>query len=170
MKNKLKNVFISSVLLITSVFTAFSQSDQYVGAEFNFGTSVGGSNQTAYGISYENRFSNHFGIESGLFSTTTFDTVWKYRYLEAPLLLKFYSKPFNLSLGAKGGLFTGAGSYSEGTLFWGEPYNISLLIKLSRDFELSRSLILEPEIICTPLNNLEENVYFNVGIKLKYLL
>ncbi|VBB44740.1 exported hypothetical protein [uncultured Paludibacter sp.] len=173
MKLRVKFFTLLASLLLASNSSLFSQSDQYVGIECGFGSSIDKINQTAVGISYENRFTNHFGVESGIFSRNSFTSDYKYRHLEIPVSIKFYSKAFNLSAGINSGLFTGAKSYSDGeTLSWNKPFNFDVLVKLSHDFDVSSAFTLEPEIICIPVTTSKVNnsVGFGVGIKLKYLL
>ncbi|MGC3977722.1 MAG: hypothetical protein QM751_05500 [Paludibacteraceae bacterium] len=169
---KLKRRFLAALVgfLILSNLTAFSQSDQYIGLEYGLGTSLDDVNHTSFGITYENRFSNHFGFESGILNRTNYDSMYKFSYLEIPVSIKFYSKAININLGANGGLFTGARSYSSGILNWDTPLSIAAQIKLSHDFVLSSALTLEPSIYCIPFSTLDDNVLFGIGIKLKYLL
>ncbi len=159
--------FIFSFFVNTNIF---SQSDQYFGVESGFGSSLEGANTTSIGLSYENVFSNHWGIETGIFSKNTYDSSLKYRFLEIPLSLKYYSKAINISCGLNSGLFTGAQSYANSFLIWDTSLKFEMMVKVSHEFEINDAFSVEPAIICIPLSNLEENVHFALGVKLKYLL
>lgn len=159
--------FIFSFLINVNIF---SQSDQYFGVESGFGSSIGGANTTYIGLTYENVFSNHWGIETGILSKNTYDTYLKYQFLEIPLSLKYYSKAINISCGLNSGLFTGAQTYSNSVLIWNTSFKYEMMVKVSHEFEINNAFSLEPAIICIPLSNLDDNVHFGLGVKLKYLL
>lgn len=169
MLTKIKIFTVAIVLLFVTHSQVFSQSDQYAGIEFGAGTSLGNVNYTSIGISYENQFSKHFGFETGIMSTNSFDAFYRYRYLEFPLSLKFYSRLLNVSAGVKSGLFTGAKLYSSGYFGWDSPYSFSLILKLSHSMEVTDAITVEPELIIIPLNTYDD-ISYGVGIKIKYFL
>lgn len=165
---------ITKLLILAGILFAFNnklsaQSDQYIGINSGVGL-ASNSTQTYAGLSYENRFSNVFGFESGILKRKFYTEDYGFSYITMPLSLKIYTNIININLGAEGGLFTGADIYTSSnyTVAWNSQFYYSIFGKISHDFSLSKSFYLEPEIFIN--HNSVESVSFGAGIKLKYLL
>lgn len=97
------------------------------------------------------------------------------RYLSLPLLLKFYSRFLNVSIGPSVDYFVGwreTSSYSnvKTTSYKVRPLmNMGIMGKISKAIVLTDKIILEPEIRFNPMFK-HDKYYVGIGIGVKYKL
>lgn len=139
------------------------------------------------GFTFERQMTTHLGYETGLFyrtdknefiltvSETNYLRSITESYLSLPLLLKFYSRFLNVSIGPSVDYFVGwreTSSYSnlKTTSYKTRPRMIvGIMGKISKAIALTDKIILEPEIRFNPLFKFNK-YYAGIGIGLKYKL
>ena len=141
------------------------------------------------GISFETQLRKHSGAETGLYyrtsiikgrvsytdstGTRTYQFTVARRYINLPLLYKFYSKVLNFSAGATFDLYTGwkqkrdelpipVQSFTESP-----KLKLGFLVKVSKAFSASSRIIVEPEIRFAAIQGFEPNA-LGVGLAVKY--
>lgn len=124
---------------------------------------------TQFGVSFEARFTNHSGIESGLSSWRIFPHVIggkipKEWYLSVPVLYKFYSPIVNVAAGITNDF--SVSSHSE------NDYQFGLMLKVTKDIRIYKGLIFEPGVYFNPYLGSEEkkmdNAFWGFSARLKY--
>lgn len=144
--------------------------------------------QTGIVFSYENQLSRHneFEVDLNQRSRNQYLTVpiddgtyplshIKEKYLNLPLLYKFYSKVVNVSTGVTVDYFVGwkdltkLGSVELRSYSISPKLYVGWTLKVGKAIKLSPRFILEPEIWFNPLFDYEYS-YSGVAVKLKYKL
>jgi len=185
MKTRKHLIVFCSVLFLSITISA--QNQIYIGANINAEFLEGNPIRLGGGLTFEKKLKEHHGIESGLFyrnrvsnflSTFTDpsgQSVAEYNvyrsYLSIPIHYKYYSNKINFSIGLLFDSYLGWTATSSNknakltdffpgqSLFWGFSGKIGKCIFVSEKF------ILEPEIRCSILANVEPHV-FSGGIGL----
>lgn len=96
----------------------------------------------------------------------------KEHYLNIPVLYKFHSKIVNIAVGPSMDVFMGWNQISGSPGLVVEEYDTSdrvifgVMGKISKNFDLGKNLVLEPEIRLNPLN--DTRTFIGLGVSLKY--
>jgi hypothetical protein len=139
------------------------------------------------GLTFERQMTTHLGFETGLFYRTDkrefqltvseinyLQSVTE-RYLSLPLLLKFYSRFLNASVGPSVDYFVGwRGDSSSSNVKMtsyktGASMYFGIMGKISKAIVLTDKIILEPEIRFNPIFKYNK-YYAGIGIGIKYKL
>lgn len=175
------------VVLASSHLPSHAQKSLKAGLNFTAELSNG---QTRPGIGgvIEYAMTKHSGIETGLYyrtfgenfyfnvSGTSFSVNIAERHLSIPVLYKFSSRIVNFSAGptfdfylgwrqTSGKIYTQIEEYSVTP-----PFQVGVMLKLSKNIKLSNRLFLEPEVRLNPMVSAEGRGYGGLGISAKYLL
>lgn len=151
-----------------------AQKQNAFGFEYAVYTSTADESVTRYGLSYEYQFDKHWGLETGLMSKRMhlLEPNLDLKFVQVPLMAKFYSKPLNITFGVRTNFYTGAKSADEVTSVTsvtGVPkLNFELAARLSHDFRLGESWLIEPSLEVMPYATDFERFYVGPGLKLKY--
>ena len=175
---------------------AFSQKASFAGLTFTnevtrhtFNRELTRANDFRQGVGliFERQMTTHLGFETGLFyrtdkrefiltvNETSYLQSITESYLSLPLLVKFYSRFLNVSIGPSVDYFVGwretsSNSDVKTTSYKIRPLmNFGIMGKLSKAIFLTDHIILEPEIRFNPMFKYY-NYYAGIGIALKYKL
>ena len=185
--NNFYKIFFALVFALNTTNFAFCQKASFTGLTFTSELTQNNDFRVGAGFTFERQMTTHLGFETGLFYRTdkrefqlTFNETnylqsLNESYLSLPLLLKFYSRFLNVSIGPSLDYFVGwreTSSYSnvEITSYKVRPLiNIGIMGKISKVIVLTDKIILEPEIRFNPLFK-PYRYYAGIGIGLKYKL
>ena len=161
-----------SLILLLSLFfltatTSFAQKTNLLGLNVNSEV-YPGAFRPSVGVSFESQLGKHSGFETGLYYRTgvtrglttyadstgprMYQFTVAHRYMNLPILYKFYSRFLNFSAGPTVDLFTGWQQKRDAmpaniTDFDVNPkLDLGFLIKAGKAILLNNRIILEPEI------------------------
>ena len=156
---------------------AFSQDQISIGvnATSGFLSDLSGNmyNASTYGLSFERKFTNNFGFETGYYNKSYIfsDMYLNVKYNSIPLFLKYYSSFVNISGGLNIDFLNEIQTFSPQfivtDLNYFYPILIGVNLKISKDFQINEKLTLEPE---AAVNYNSNNIAFQYtfGMKFKY--
>lgn len=188
MSCKINSTLIVFFLLFLGLNNCFSQRQNLIGintyGEYNFSRNFGNS----FGLSYERKINAHFGLETGISMRNSFEEfnsnltlpsgtiyiVQKVResFLSIPLGVKYYTPVVNAAIGLNADYFADWEDESSDPNTKITEYSVSPKLnwggyaKVSKPFNFSHSVVLEPEIRFSYFN--QNTYYYGLGISLKY--
>ena len=161
-----KPVFLSFLFVSGFFFHAFSQKQILAGLNVNadlYSSTI----RPSAGFTLEAHLTKHSGLETGLFyraskshgiviytdslNFNTYPFVVSQKFLNIPVLYKYYSKIINFSVGPTLDVFVGWKQKGDDSQVHVNNFNINpkvkigLLGKVSKTFVLDKRLIIEPE-------------------------
>lgn len=173
MKKILLFVFFSLISI-----SLFSQQQAHLNINANYErmkSTIG----VKYGVGVEFQFAKNWGYEIGLNSRNVLLPVQNINlhYATLPVLFKYYSSIVNVSAGFNVDYYLGweniANKTSDNFLPKTPLFNYGFIVEVSKDIDLSRRFILEPEISINPMwDSIDKNdgINWGLGLKLKYRL
>ncbi len=178
----------SAILLATMIISnlALCQQKSFIGLDQTLELSYGGYVVPGTGATFESRFGQHAGLETGLFYRQYRELVnlyvngfvfvaghYKPTYLSVPVLYKWHSSLLNFSVGPSFDIYLGTknifrfptNTYNRSL----KKFNVGAVGKLSKTLSLTNRFLLEPEI---RFNHLFTNhrTFAGIGIAGKWAL
>lgn len=152
---KLSLIFAFSICSVS----LFAQQKNLIGISGTAEWANGRGIRNISGITYERKFTNHFGIETGVqwhslrhvtgFSPDATSSGYRHIFTNAPVLFKYYSNILNFSAGPTINIFTVRDKFGPNPLVAEsipKTVTVGYLCKTSKSINIKDKFVLEPEV------------------------
>ena len=177
-----------AVLFILTTFGSFAQKAKHLGVNVILETSAD-LFKPSLGINYEQRFTHRSGIETEIlyrnyiqnwqvtfsneYGINSAQIQFKESHISIPALYKFYTRIVDFAAGPSFEFYMGWTQKSSNPTInmtghsGTNPFNIGLLMKVSKNVKLSEQFYFEPEVRLNPILT-NDRQYMGVGLAGKY--